>query len=109
MITKKVPALLEQLAAFKTNLYQRDFLLTWRQSDADLRAVLLIAETLDADKTDIKDNVSLYDCLGVDSTEMVELNVALQKKFGVRFAQNEISNRCTLADIVRIIQSKKSA
>jgi len=68
-----------------------------------------IAETLDVDKADIEDNVSLYDSLGVDSTEMVELNVALQKKFGVKFAQNEIGNRCTLVDIVKVIQSKKTA
>ena len=47
MTPKKVPALLDQLAALKTNLFQKDFLLTWKQSDADLRAVLLIAETLE--------------------------------------------------------------
>ena len=47
MTPKKVPTLLDQLAALKTGLYQKDFLLTWKQSDADLRAVLLIAETLE--------------------------------------------------------------
>ncbi|MCK4340618.1 MAG: knotted carbamoyltransferase YgeW [Phycisphaerae bacterium] len=47
MSAEKVPSLLEQLDTLETNLYQQDFLLTWKQSDADLRAVLLAAEALE--------------------------------------------------------------
>ena len=47
MSAEKIPALLEQLGALKTGLYQKDFLLTWKQSEADLRAVLLVAEALE--------------------------------------------------------------
>ena len=42
-IQKLIAALGEQ----KTTLFQKDFLLTWRQTDADLRAVLLAAEALE--------------------------------------------------------------
>jgi knotted carbamoyltransferase YgeW len=38
---------LERLGAIKTGLYQKDFLLTWLQTEADLRAVMLAAEALE--------------------------------------------------------------
>jgi len=40
----KIEKLVDQLGDIRTGLYQKDFLLTWRQSDADLKAVLLAAE-----------------------------------------------------------------
>ena len=41
---EKIRALIERLKALRTNLRQHDFLLSWEQSEADLRAVLLAAE-----------------------------------------------------------------
>ncbi len=43
----KIEKLIGQLADTKTDLYQKDFLLTWHQSDSDLRGVLLAAEILE--------------------------------------------------------------
>lgn len=40
-------AIIDRLAALRPALHDRDFLLTWQQSDADLRAVLLAAEALE--------------------------------------------------------------
>ena len=37
---------LEQLEALTTDLYNKDFLLTWDKSTDELKAVMLIAETL---------------------------------------------------------------
>lgn len=42
-----VKKLVAELGALSTTLYQKDFLLTWLQSDADLRAVLTTAELLE--------------------------------------------------------------
>lgn len=39
--------LIEQLGTLQTSLYQKDFLLTWRQTDSELKAVLLAAEILE--------------------------------------------------------------
>ena len=47
MSTKNIRALLERLDAIETKLHNKDFLLTWQQSDADLHAVLLAAEALE--------------------------------------------------------------
>lgn len=38
---------IERLKRLKSRLYQKDFLLTWKQSDADLESVLLVAEALE--------------------------------------------------------------
>lgn len=40
--------LIDRLADLETGLFQKDFLLSWRQSDADLRAVLLATEIFEA-------------------------------------------------------------
>jgi knotted carbamoyltransferase YgeW len=46
-ITDQVRPHIERLKSLKTRLYQKDFLLTWKQSDADLEAVMLVAEALE--------------------------------------------------------------
>ena len=38
---------LEELKGIRTNLHENDFLLTWGQSESDLRAVLMTAEILE--------------------------------------------------------------
>jgi knotted carbamoyltransferase YgeW len=43
----KIQKLIALLGEQKTTLFQKDFLLTWRQTDADLRAVILAAEALE--------------------------------------------------------------
>ena len=47
MDTTKIEGLITHLAELRTGLYNKDFLLTWRQSADDLRAVLLVAEILE--------------------------------------------------------------
>jgi len=44
---KQINTMIRKLAKLRTGLYQKDFLLTWRQTDEDLRAVLLAAEILE--------------------------------------------------------------
>ena len=46
-MSKKIKSLIDQLSSLKTGLHEDDFLLTWEQSDADLRAVLLAAEIVE--------------------------------------------------------------
>ena len=65
-----------------------------------------IAQTLDVKKEEVKEDMSLSDALGVDSTEMVELNIALGKKFGITINQGEITNKDTPLQIVEKIKKK---
>ena len=55
---------------------------------------------------ELKDDVSLQDSIGVDSTEMVETVIALGKDFGISLSAKEISKFSTINDIEKVIQSK---
>lgn len=66
-----------------------------------------IADILDVKADEIKDSETLYDSVGVDSTEMVELCVSLGKKFGVKIASNEIAKTSTPLEIMALIEKKK--
>ena len=55
---------------------------------------------------ELKDNEKLCDGIGADSTELVELVIALEKAFGVKLTAKEITKFCSVDDIERIIQSK---
>ena len=54
----------------------------------------------------LKDDVNLQDGIGVDSTEMVEAVIALEKAFNMKLSPKEITKFCTINDIEKIIQSK---
>jgi len=55
---------------------------------------------------ELKDNFSLEASIGVDSTEMVESVIALEKAFGVKLSPKEITKSSSIEDIGRVIQSK---
>lgn len=58
---------------------------------------------------ELKDDVALQDGIGVDSTEMVEMVIALEKAFNTKLSPKEITKFSTLNDIERVIQSKVAA
>jgi len=55
---------------------------------------------------ELKDDVTLLDGIGVDSTEMVETVIALEKTFGTKLSPKEITKFSTINDIDKVIQSK---
>jgi len=57
---------------------------------------------------ELKDDVALQDGIGVDSTEMVETIIALEKEFGTKLSPKEITKFSTLNEIEKVIQSKIS-
>ncbi len=69
--------------------------------------IKLICKTLDVTEAELKENEKLSVSIGVDSTEMVELAVALGKQFGVKFEPNEITKDFTPLEIVSRIEQKK--
>jgi len=50
--------------------------------------------------------VNLKNDLEMDSTEVVELVLALEKEFNIRIGDSEITNRHCVGDIVNIVKSK---
>ncbi len=67
----------------------------------------VISKTLDIEEAEIGEDQKLYDSIGVDSTEMVELVVTFNKHFGVKIETNEITKFSTLNEIVGVIEKKK--
>ena len=66
----------------------------------------IFAKVLNIPAEEIKPDAKLYDNLGVDSTEMVEVCVALKKTLGVSLSDNEIKKTHSLNEIVSILKSK---
>jgi acyl carrier protein len=69
----------------------------------------IIAKTLNVGMEKIKLDEKLIDSLGVDSTEMVDLVVALEKKFGVKFEAKQVTKFSTPSQIIILVEGKKAA
>ena len=66
----------------------------------------VIVNLLKVRPEEIKDDVNLQESIGVDSTEMVETVIALEKAFGTKLSAKEITKTSTLNEIAQVIQSK---
>jgi len=55
---------------------------------------------------EIKDDINLADGIGVDSTEMVETVIALEKEFKTKISPKEITKFSTINEIEKVIKSK---
>jgi acyl carrier protein len=69
----------------------------------------VIIEILSVQPQEIKMDEKLSDSLGVDSTEMVNVILALEKKFGLRIDDKQITKNSSVRDIITVIESKKAA
>lgn len=74
--------------------------------DTKARIKEVIVNLLKVKSEELKDGMSLQDSIGVDSTEMVEAVIALEKAFGVKLSAKEITKSLTLDEIGKVIDSK---
>jgi len=68
----------------------------------------VIVHLLKVRPNEVKDEQSLEQSLGVDSTEMVEVVIALQKEFGVQLAEKEVAKQHSVEQIAQVIDAKKA-
>ena len=68
----------------------------------------VLVDLLKVKPEELKDDVSLQDSIGVDSTERVETVIALGKNFGITLGAKEITKFSTISDIEKVIQAKIS-
>lgn len=65
-------------------------------------------ESFEIEPDQIKPEANIFDDLGLDSLDIVDLVVALQKKFGVKIRNDErVRNIRTLSDIYSFIETIK--
>ena len=72
----------------------------------DQRIKNILNKVLDISPEEIKADAKLEQSLGIDSTEMVEISVAIKKEFGVPVADNELKKSHSLNEIVGILKTK---
>jgi acyl carrier protein len=66
----------------------------------------VLVKLLKVKPEELKDDVSLQDSIGVDSTEMVETVIALSKEFNVKLSPKDVTKFSTISEIEKAIQSK---
>ena len=71
---------------------------------AKIREVLV--NLLKVKPEELKDDLSLQQSIGVDSTEMVESVIALEKAFNLKLSPKEITKSSSINDIEKVISSK---
>jgi len=76
--------------------------------DTKLKIKEVLADLLKVKLEELKDDLSLQDSIGVDSTEMVESVIAIEKAFGVKLSPREITKSSSINDIEKVILSKVS-
>ncbi len=69
--------------------------------------ISFICNTLDVDSDELVEDQKMYDSIGIDSTEIVELVVGLKKKFNVPLESHEITKFSTPLEITQLIEKKK--
>jgi acyl carrier protein len=67
----------------------------------------VIIKLLKVKPEELKDGQSLEQSLGVDSTEMVEVCIALQKEFGIHLEEKEVGKQHSVDQISAVIDTKK--
>ncbi len=66
----------------------------------------ILSKLLKVKPEELKDDMSLQDSISVDSTEMVETVIALEKAFGAKLSPKEITKTSSINDIEAVIKSK---
>jgi len=66
----------------------------------------IFKDVLDIGPEEIKENEKLDVCLGIDSTEMVEITVALKKAFNLTIPNNQFKKTQTFNELVAFIKSQ---
>lgn len=67
----------------------------------------MIVDTINCAVDQVTMKANLFTDLGADSLDAVELNLALEEKFGISIPDEEMVNMKTVEDIVNYIESNK--
>lgn len=69
----------------------------------------VIIKLLSIKPQELKDDIALQDGIGVDSTEMVETVIALEKEFSTKLSPKEVTKFSTVNEIEKTITAKFNA
>lgn len=66
----------------------------------------LVSRGIEADQ--VTPTADLFDDLGLDSLDTVELTLALEEQFGIEIPDSELENVATVQDAISLIETKRS-
>ncbi len=69
----------------------------------------VLVKLLKVKPEELKDDATLVNSIGVDSTEMVETVIALEKAFGTKISPKEVTKNSTINEIEQVVNAKLSA
>ena len=67
----------------------------------------VLVEAINVDEDMITMEANLKDDLGIDSLAAVELSLELETEFDVRIGDEELAKLVSVADIVKLLESKQ--
>ena len=76
------------------------------QTNVEEKIKGIFKKVLDIKPEEIVPGAKLDESLGIDSTELVEISVAIKKELGVPLADNELKKTHSFNEIVQIVKSK---
>ena len=79
---------------------------TQNQTAIEEKIKAVLKKVLDIKESEIVPGAKLDESLGIDSTEMVEISVAIKKELGVVLKDNELKKTHSFNEIVDIIKTK---
>jgi acyl carrier protein len=79
---------------------------TQNQTAIEEKVKAVLKRVLDVKDSEIVPGAKLDESLGIDSTEMVEISVAIKKELGVTLKDSELKKSHSLNEIVAILGSK---
>jgi len=79
---------------------------TQNQTSVEDKVKGVLKKVLDIKESEIVPGAKLDDSLGIDSTEMVEISVAIKKEFNITLKDSELKKTMSFNEIVAILKSK---
>ena len=67
---------------------------------------LIFLDILQCDEADIHENSSANDIVQWDSLAHINLVIAIERKFGMKFALGELQDLKNIKDLVKLVESK---
>jgi len=77
--------------------------------DTEERIKGLFVKSFDMKPEELTSGANLRGDLGMDSTEVVELVVALEKEFQIQIDDGEITNKHCVSDVIKAVEDKLKA
>lgn len=68
----------------------------------------IIVKLLNVRPGEVTPDASLENDLGMDSTEIVEMTVALEKAFGINIDDGEITKSQSIGDVITLVKNRAS-